>query len=138
MKDRIITLTNGVRVANFSSPHAFTFIDGTVLPAVDKELSQKLSLAVKEVVVKNPQRFWEDKFDNIIIDFFLDSNCIAVINEWNKAYLNEDVDVVLVPLPLMTALHKVWDDNQILNSPFRTIRVANRQTKEIHIDKFCI
>lgn len=32
---QITKLSNGLRVANFSSPHPFTFEDGSVIPAVN-------------------------------------------------------------------------------------------------------
>ena len=40
MKRHITTLTNGKKVANFSSPHEFKFTDGSILPAVSDELAE--------------------------------------------------------------------------------------------------
>ena len=44
MAREIITLSNGKKVANFSSPHPFTFTDGSVIPAVSKEESERLKV----------------------------------------------------------------------------------------------
>ena len=48
MDSKIFTLKNGLRVANFSSPHPFTFTDGTIIPAVEDEKARNLMLEVKE------------------------------------------------------------------------------------------
>ncbi len=47
--------------------------------------------------------------------------------------MREDIDVVLVPFPVMTALK----DAGISIGKARVIRVADRVTKMIHIDRFC-
>lgn len=53
LKARIVKLSNGKKVANFSSAHSFTFTDNTVLPGVSIELCQKLELKVNENISKN-------------------------------------------------------------------------------------
>lgn len=48
---KIVTLSNGLRVANFSSPHDFNFTDGSILPTVDAEKSKRLSMESIETVI---------------------------------------------------------------------------------------
>jgi hypothetical protein len=52
----------------------------------------------------------------------------------------EDVDVVLVPFPVMTALKSHLRESGVDEDAIgkaRVIRVADRVSKEIHIDRFC-
>lgn len=134
MESWIHTLSCGLRVANFSSPHPFTFTDGTVIPAVDKSRASALMLEVKEVPC--PQR--NSKFKTVMVDWTLSDRVSDEIDYWYTFFAMKKVDVVLVPLPVMTALRKIWPQQKILKSPFRVIRVANRITKEIEIFKYCI
>jgi len=134
MKSRIYTLTNGLRIANFSSPHLFTFTDGTILPAVSIELATKLMLKVDEKRV--PQR--NSRFRTVTLDWSLSEAVSEEIDYWFTFFAMKEVDVVIIPLPVMVALKSIWNDKDIIKSPFRVIRVSNRITKEIHTDKFCI
>jgi len=130
----IHTLSNGLRVANFSSPHPFRFTDGTIIPPVDADLAIKLMLDVDET--SHPQR--SSKFKTVSLEWTLSERCADEIDYWFTFFAMKKVDVVLVPLPVMTALKSIWNQKDILKSPFRVIRVADRITKSIHIDKFCI
>ena len=40
----ITVLSNGIRVANFSSPHDFEFEDSSILKACSKERAEKLKI----------------------------------------------------------------------------------------------
>jgi len=134
VESKIHTLDNGVRVANFSSPHSFVFTDSTVIPAVDKERAQALMLEVIEHKVS--QR--NSRFRTVVLEWTLSERVSDEIDYWYTFFAMKKVDVVIVPLPVMVALRKVWDQKKILKSPFRVIRVADRITKRIHVDKFCI
>jgi hypothetical protein len=133
MLDKIYTLTNGLRVANFSSPHPFTFTDGTVIPERDKEFAKRMMLEVEEIPVKCRRRFKTIKPDFTLTHLVRDQIIL-----WWTLYNMKKVDAVLLPLPVMTALLKEFTEKQVLKSPFVVIRVADRITKAIHIDKFCI
>jgi len=142
----IITLSNGLRVANFSSNHEFKFVDGTVLPAVSDELCSLLSGHMSETVVNQYDR--NRKFDTISIEFYGNDRLRDAIKYWriksntHPNYLSKkEVDVVIVPLPIMQWIKKEYvnlSDYSIEDLPFRVIRVADRLTKTIYIDKFCI
>ena len=134
MENRIYKLKNGLRIANFSSPHSFTFTTGEILPAVDDELATRMMLEVEET----PQKERHVKFNTVTLDWSLSEDVADYIDLWWTFYNLKKIDIVIVPLPVMTALHSIWNDKDILKSPFRVIRVANRITKEIYVDKFCI
>lgn len=134
MESRIYTLSNGLRVANFSSPHPFTFTDGTVIPAVEDEKAINLMLDVEESSI--PQR--NSRFKTVELDWSLSEPVADEIDYWFTFFAMKKVDVVIVPLPVMVALRNIWNIKDILKSPFRVIRVADRITKAIHINKFCM
>ena len=122
------TLSNGVVIANFSSPHTFKFVDGTVLPACSAERAQAMKLEAIEELSPNPYR--EDCVQDIRLDW-----CITdlIVKELEKLNALRVVNVILVPFPVMTALKNA--DMDIGKA--RVIRVADRVTKLIHTDGFC-
>jgi len=126
MQMPIITLTNGLRVGNFSSPHAFTFTDGSILPACSDDRSNRGKLDAVEIL-HDGIRGTKD----IEISFKLNPVIRKMINEAQTARC---CDVVLVPFPVLRAMK----DEGLPLGRLRVIRSANRITKEIHIDRFCI
>lgn len=138
----IITLTNGLRVANFSSNYSFKFTDGSVLPAISNEFCTKLSMEPYEYKFRYSTYGKDsDCFESIKLSFNAASDVIDSINYWYNLWnIEQLVDIVIVPLPVITMMRNSmnWDDDRIYCSPFRTIRVADRLTKKICIDKFCI
>ncbi|HSN71491.1 MAG TPA: hypothetical protein VLT59_08270 [Steroidobacteraceae bacterium] len=127
----IITLSNGLRVGNFSSPHPFNFVDGSVLPPADPEDVKCGALTATET----PQPGIKGTTD-IDLKFEMSTSCAALLYSWRTLANEDKVDIVLVPLPVKTALERVG--TPLRGSPFRVIRVADRTTKAIFIDKFCI
>jgi len=132
-----VTLTNGLVVANFSSPHDFTFVDGSVLPACDPEHSKKMMLDAAEIETDGIKGTTD-----INIRWHINS---VVYRALVEACLEDGVDIVLVPLPVMTAFKEfstrangAWDQQaELIEQTIRCIRVADRITKTIHIDRFC-
>ena len=135
----VVTLSNGLRVANFSSPHSFKFTDGTVLPACTATRAQTLMLEAEELTLKTYITQTNVSSNGMhvhvpITDILLSWKMSDVVAEALVALqANADVDVVLVPLPVMTALKEYGHEP----GKARVIRVADRVTKEIHIDRFC-
>jgi hypothetical protein len=150
------TLSNGLRVANFSSPHEFHFVDGSVLPACSPERCTWLSMKSQEVITTSECGRWQD----IEISFQLSAQCIAqlLIMEYDP-----DVDVILVPRVVKDALREeqqyALDYEQERRDRYelylamtseppnttlgnltkvRTIRCADRVKKLNHIDRFCV
>ena len=121
----MITLTNGLRIANFSSPHPFNFEDGSVLPACDPERVKRGSLDVTE------EEFCGIKSTiDIKITFSISESVAEMLEEAQSS----EADVVLVPFPVLNAMR---DEGRNLGK-FRVVRIKDRQTKEVHIDRFCI
>ena len=128
MESRIFELKSGLRVANFSSPHPFRFTDGTVVPAVNDDTANRLMLDVEERLQPERDR---SKFCTVKLDWNLSESVADEIDYWFTFFAMKKVDVVIVPLPVMTALHSVWNEKDIIKSPFRVIRVRDRITKTI-------
>lgn len=125
MAREIITLSNGKKVANFSSPHPFTFTDGSVIPAVSKEESERLKVTFIET--EHP-----DESGDISLRFELSKDVRFEMRYWVAMYNVGYVDVVFCPLPMITAIkdeerehddqlteyhnhydhHQVYDDQQ--------------------------
>jgi hypothetical protein len=130
--NKIVTLTNGKRVANFSSPHPFTFTDGSVLPAVDEHEAERLKVT-----------FLESKPSlegDISLTFDLSDDVIREMDKWEAEYLCNNVDVVFCPLPMITAIkeHSHYGIGYLVRRPFRAIRIEDRIKKLVSIDKQCL
>ncbi len=104
MAREIITLSNGKKVANFSSPHPFTFTDGSVIPAVSKEESERLK--VNFIETEHP-----DESGDISLRFELSKDVMFEMRYWVAMYNVGYVDVVFCPLPMITAIKEVQDDH---------------------------
>jgi hypothetical protein len=122
----IVTLSNGKRVANFSSPHDFQYEDGTVLPAHDADTAKALEVTFVENIIN------EDNGDTEL-SFKLSIDVIEVMRSWKSLYKRRLVDVVVCPLPMITALKDIKAN--IKDSPFRAIRVKDRIKKLVSIDQ---
>jgi hypothetical protein len=122
----IITLSNGKKVANFSSPHEFKFTDGTILPANSYITAEALKVDFHESV---------DSDGDVILDFSLSSKVMIECDYWMDLWKHKEVDVVFCPLPMIVALKKTMD---VKYSPFRSIRVEDRINKLVSIEKQCI
>lgn len=121
----VVRLKNGVRIANFSSPHEFKFDDGTVLPACTPERAKLLMLESEEVARAG------GKWTDIELVFKMSRQVDEAID-----ILDNDlgVDVILVPFPVLEAIKR---DRRPIGK-CRVCRVADRVAKTIFSDKFCI
>lgn len=126
----IVTLSNGKRVANFSSPHPFTFTDGSVIPAVSNERSELLKIIFHEVI--------ENEKGDVSLSFELGVAVREEMDCWMNIYYNGDVNVVFCPLPMIIAISQEKGDEWLYNSPFRGIRMEDRIKKLASIDKQCL
>lgn len=130
MNNPTVTLSNGVVVANFSSPHPFTFVDGTVLPACEPEVARSLMLDAEEIETPGVKG---------TTDLELTFKLSEAVYQSLVEFMNADkVDIVLVPLPVLQAVKNsdvAW--KEVILDFIRCVRVADRVTKAIHIDRFC-
>ena len=168
MAREIITLSNGKRVANFSSPHSFTFTDGSEIPAVDAEESVRLKVTFNEDV---------DEDGDVKLHFTLSDAVLGEMKYWMKLWINKEVDVVFCCLPMITAIKQeilefdkeyarmevqaeipggaqFWELDQFFErykprvydaglfdlkeSPFRAVRMEDRIKKLLSIEKQCL
>lgn len=124
-----VTLSNGVKVLNFNSPHEFYFEDGSILGAVSNEiaLETQLNSMDKECPRSNSPIIDVDK------SFEMSTACL---NRLNQA-LEERVDIILVPLPVLMAAKSLPESWLNHHAKLRTIYVVDRISKKISITKFC-
>jgi len=121
----IVVLENGVRIANFSSPHSFKFDDGIELPGCSKERATRLMLRSEEIEVPGVREGVVD----IDLQFRMSDVVEAAILEANQ---DGSVDVVLVPFPVMTC----WKSSGRDIGKMRCVRL-DRITKVAFSGKFC-
>ena len=136
MKDlekSIITLKNGTKIANFSSPHPYTFEDGTSLDRCDMREAGLFKVQFREKVVKDVR-----DLTGIEMDFMLSKALLSRMNMWEQLYNEKKVDVVICSLPLLTALKKILDVKELMKMPFRGIRTKVRTKKVLLTDRFVI
>ena len=122
----ITTLSTGLRVGNFSSPHEFKFTDGSVLPACSEERARLLMLEATEYLVPSGC----GRYADIGLTFSMSGEVAAALDAAEQT----DVDLVLIPFPVMTAMKQAGRDI----GKCRVCRVADRVNKTIYHDKFCV
>lgn len=127
----IVTLSNGKRVANFSSPHSFTFEDGSILPAHSEEVSEFLKINFIETELED---------GDIMLQFTLSEQVENAMNEYMEMWNLGMVDVVFCPLPMITAIkeNSAYGLDYLIDSPFRSIRQEDRIKKLVSIHKQCV
>lgn len=136
-----VNLTNGLRVANFSSPHSFNFEDGTILPACDEERSKVLAMDRADDV----EMTWPGPTYGVV------GTILAVRPVFGLTYVvlkaladlqeSWDVEVVLVPFPLLSALRDrgmldAAKDNWPAFTKVGTVIMTDRITKTAAIARF--
>lgn len=136
IETRIVTLTNGKKVANFSSPHSFEFEDGTVLDAVSNDEAERLKINFNESSLTGGYK--EAKSGDITLNFTLSEEVTIEMGIWDKLHREGLVDVVYCPLPMLKAMERWMDITAILSTPFRAIRMTDRIKKLVSIELQCI
>jgi len=126
-------------VANFSSPHTFEFVDGTVLGACSKERALLLEAEKQEVADRKPA-YNLNRQGRQVTDvwpvFTLGEAVLEEAGRMRELWRDGCLDVALTPLLVMTALKAAWGGEKLRHSPFRTIVTADRIKKTIYADKF--
>jgi|TARA_Y100000310_G_scaffold185079_1_gene185172 hypothetical protein len=133
-----ITLKNGLTIVNFSSPHPFTFTTGEILPACEPEWVEKMSLDIYEESTERHLRNSYTRWNDIKMSVGIPDNVRKKL--W-YAQIGSDIDIILVPFMLLQALKDCdyyWGSDKDNIWKCRTIRCADRITKEIYPDRFCI
>lgn len=123
-----ITLANGLRIVNFSSPHPFNFETGEVLEACQDDRALALSMTAHEVVTQKTTSngiLWEE----IHLSFQMTPETQEEIERLNA---DESIDVILAPLPVVQTAKALG-----IQGKLRTVRAKDRITKTIYADRFC-
>lgn len=130
----VVTLTNGLRVANFSSPHTFNFEDGSILGACRPE--RALSLKLDPITEKWPSPC--GRWHNVDLSWSMPDD---VADEIIAIAEDPEIDIVLVALPVRLCIRKLRETRHwpaAVLQKVRCIRVKDRVSKEIFIDRFCV
>lgn len=125
----VVRLSNGVVVANFSSPHSFEFTDGTILPACSLERANLLALDSQEIEMTNGDG--QIHFVDIVLNWGMSETVRVELLRISKI---RGYHILLIPLAVMTAV-------KAGNLPIgrcRCIRRVRRGSDVIHTDRFCI
>ena len=130
---KVVRLSNQLLVGNFSSPHQFTFDDGTVLDAVSDYDSMRLKVNFNEYLIDQ-----QPTYKTIGLTFTLSDEVRREMEVWEKMWEHNDVDIVLCPLPMIQVLNEVRNGNATFNSPFRAVRMKDRIKKTVSCDTFTI
>ena len=134
----VIELKNGINIANFSSPHPFNFITGEILPACEDKWSNNMKLDIEEIehtgLIKTVK--WHDSRKSTVqVDVELKISIPKHVREALYILMHyDDIDIILVPYMVLQAMK----DHSMITDKCRVIRCADRITKEIYSDKFCI
>jgi len=122
----VLLLRSGLRVANFSSPHPFHFVTGEVLAACDEDRCRHLTAIVLEEEIANVDLGIID----VKLSFELGEACRAEIEAMDA---DAGIDVILAPLMIVQAARAAG-----VGTKLRTVRTADRVTKEAFSNKFCL
>ncbi|MDF1573557.1 MAG: hypothetical protein P1P82_18280, partial [Bacteroidales bacterium] len=130
----IVTLSNGLRVTNFNSPHEFKFEDGTILPGRTPEEVEWSKVDMHPEVVST-----DNGFSTVVMRPEMSDNAEWLIAYWSGRHLHfqRTIDIVITPLPVLIAMAKTHNQGNLLDSPFRTGVLVDRVNKILSIDKFC-
>lgn len=124
------TLTNGVRVVNFSSPHSFEFEDGTTLRACGPERVLDLPLRRDETIISN-----HGPWSTIRVGF------LPTETVWDELLLlaqDDTVDIILVPRVMLDALRAAGHQIGKCRTGLLKERDLGAFRAKVHyIDRFC-
>jgi hypothetical protein len=123
-----VTLKTGLTVVNFSSPHAFTFSDGSVLPACSPEHCRELSLTRSEVSSLVEVRGVSIR--EVKVSFVMTPQ----VREELDRLQNEEVDIIIVPLPILQLVR----EERAKYSKVRGVLLADRVNKICEAEAFSV
>lgn len=125
----IAELTHGIVIANFASPHSFTFDDGTVLAACDPSRVRRLTLEKHEIKTQGI-----GSSQDIEIHWRLTK---SIIGELNLLCNAQEIHLIIVAHPMMTAIKSSHHSMLFLNK-VRCILTQDKRDKILYSDRFCI
>jgi len=121
-----VKLSNGVIVANFSSPHPFLFEDDTTLPGHSPEDARKLALRAEDIFTPRPGGPLVDVDKKFAMSPDLQ-------DELDRLEADPAIDIIIVPFPVLSSIK---ESGRAIGKA-RTIFTTDRITKKCSISKFC-
>lgn len=121
MGSTFIILSNGLKVANFNSPHSFVFEDGNVLQQVADEFAVKTMLGSNDIEVSM------GKYSVVEKVFVMTPECRKALRE-----VCGSADIVIAPLPVV----QLVKNSEGFENVF-TCFLTDRVNKICSISKFC-
>ena len=80
LENSITTLKNGTRIANFSSPHIYTFDDGTKMDKCDMREAGLFKVQFRERVVKDNKRYcWNRNGFYVVKSTFIKNKYVGAV-----------------------------------------------------------
>lgn len=139
-----VRLSNGLVVANYSSPHTFLFEDGSILGECSDERAKLTIVESNENTVATRKILREGQVITTLdvetdweLSWFVKEDMIHITAAYVRNEL--DWDIIITPLPVMMGWRK-YRKNLNINinqGPFRTGRLINRlEPKQLSIIKF--
>lgn len=135
-----VTLSNGLTLANFSSPHAFKFMDGSVLPPCSPERVRALALKrlgveYLEAALQDNERATGVVWTTVFVEF---NTTHAVRSALDELQQDRTIDIVIIPRVVLDALRR----DGLPIGKARTVLGADRDNgpgreKLNFIDRFC-
>ena len=119
-----VTLSTGITVANFSSPHPFRFEDGSILEAMPRSAAEELSL--EDISSEVDRGRWIDCHRRWTIP-------PAVCDVLDALEADPDVDIIILPLLVLTTLA---ERAQGYAGKGRTVVLVDRVSRICSVDRF--
>ena len=136
----IVKLSNGLRVANFCSPHIFEFEDGSVLGQRSQEWANRVKANIEDTVI-------EERHGINLIAVSITCSGAAMLELKSLAMKGtDDFELLILPLMMCQALARIpvpqiraWfgDKTDDIMSKIVSIRRVGRGGPT-SIDKFCV
>jgi hypothetical protein len=130
MNSTFTILSNGLKVANFNSPHEFNFEDGTILKACSSAWSKETMLLPKD---ETTREFTSNgnSFQSVQKGFEMSDSCYRGLID----LADTDVDLIIVPFPVLQLVQASNQD--LVKMKCCTGFLVDRVDKTLSIEKFC-
>jgi hypothetical protein len=128
----IVTLANGLRLGNFSSPNQFIFVEGDeILEACSEERVDILNPGILEI--HNNQTINGISIKSVEID---SHSTAELLDEIHDQLRNLEVDIILLSVSVMEIIRKLMqgDASKVQKTPFRLPKVRRNSDSILWIN----
>lgn len=126
-----VTLSNGLVVANFSSPHNFVFEEGSILLACEKDRVEALSLEKIESTRFNIT----PNGSAVAVEIYFEITQV-VLDELEALDKDPTINIILVPFPVLEAYKS--SIGGVPPAKVYVVYMVDRVNKIASSRKFCI